>query len=186
MDIKELRLLLKLEGIDLSDYSDDDLEILVNSKSKELNGLLGLDVTPVHRKQFVSDFKGDIFRLNFYPVLSIARILLNGNPLKHHSYHVNIDLGLIYFNEYVTGDLEIFYLSGISDDMYNTMIVPLLRDMVAYTLTSHMIGSIEGVSSIREGDVSINYDTSNSRGKRITSKIDEIRNRYSSARFRLL
>ena len=26
MDIKELRLLLKLEGIDLSDYSDDDLD----------------------------------------------------------------------------------------------------------------------------------------------------------------
>ena len=186
LDINELRTLLKFEGIDLSDYSDDELEILADSKLKELTGLLGIDVTPVHRKQYVSHFKGKKLRLDFYPVLTVVEIEYSLKDLNPCEYHIDYDLGVITFKEPLRGDIEIKYLSGLSDDVLDALIVPLLREMIAYTFTYNQYGFGDGVSAIREGDVSINYDTSNSRGSRITNSINDIKSRYGSARLRWL
>lgn len=186
LDINELRTLLKFEGIDLSNYSDDELSILVSSKSRELTGLLGLDITPAHRRQHISKFRGDRIRLDFYPVIRVASIHYSQGPLKPCDYHVDYDLGIITFNNKLNGNIDIKYLSGLSDDVQNTLIEPLLRDMVAYTFTYNQYGFGDGISSIREGDVSINYDTSNSRGNRIVTRINDIKNKYCSARLRWL
>lgn len=186
LDIGELRTLLKFEGIDLTNYTDDELTILVNSKSYELSGLIGLDIEPKHRSQRVTDFKGNTLRLEFYPVYDLASIKYNHCPLKHCDYHLDRDLGIIHFDDYLHGTIEVKYLSGLSDDTMNALINPLLKDMVAYTLTYNKLGSPEGVSSIKEGDVSVNYDTSNSRGSRIANSINDIKSRYASARLRWL
>ena len=58
--------------------------------------------------------------------------------------------------------------------------------MVIYALTYNNAGVGDAFSSIKEGDVSINYDTNNGRGSRINSRITDLKNRYNSARVRWL
>lgn len=184
-DINEFRTLLKFEGISLDDYTDSELNVLINSKIRELQGLLGIDVTPVHRIQSNHKFRGDTLRLDFYPVYDLAEINLNGCPVRH-DFHVNYDLGIIYFDNILRGDVEVKYLTGLSDDVLNNSIIPLVREMVIYSLTYNNAGVGDAVSSIKEGDVSINYDTNNGRGSRINSRITDLKNRYNSARLRWL
>ena len=185
-DINEFRTLLKFEGISLDDYTDEELNILINSKITELKGLIGIDITPVHRRDTKHNFKGDTLRLDFYPVYDLAEITLNNCPVHPRDYHINRDLGIIYFDENKNGNLEVKYLSGISDDVLNSSIIPLVREMVIYSLTYNKAGVGDAVSSIKEGDVSINYDTNNGRGSRINSRISDLKNRYNSARLRWL
>lgn len=187
LSVDELRVLLKFEGIDLSKYSDKELNLLVTSKARELSGLIGLDIEASHRTQIISDFKGKKLRLNFYPVQDLIQLKYNGCPLKHCKYTLNEDLGIITFDDYLNGKISVKYLSGFSEDLINSLINPLIVDMVAYTLgNDKSLGLIDGVSSIKEGDVSVNYDTSNSRGNRINSRIEDIKSRFNSARIRWL
>ena len=151
-----------------------------------MNGLIELDVNPVHRRQYESHFHYDTLRLNYYPVRKIASVKINGQPLHPERYHADYELGLIYFHEHISGDVEIKYLSGVNDDVFQSRIAPLIRDMVAYTLTYNQLQLGDGVSSIKEGDVSVNYDTSNNRGNRINKRVEELRNHYSSARIKWL
>jgi len=183
-DINEFRTLLKFEGISLDDYTDEELSILINSKINELKGLTEIDIRPTHRRQVNRNFNGDSLRLDFYPVYDLAEITLNHCPI--HGFHVDSDLGIVYFKGNVRGDIEVKYLSGISDDVLNSSIIPLVREMVIYSLTYNKAGVGDAVSSIKEGDVSINYDTNNGRGSRINSRIADLKSRYSSARLRWL
>ena len=185
-DINEFRTLLKFEGISLDDFTDEELSILINSKINELKGLTGIDIIPVHRRQSNRDFKGDTLRLDFYPVHDIASITLNNCPIRPREFNIDRDLGIIYFNNIVNGNVEVKYLSGISDDVLNSSIIPLVREMVIYSLTYNNAGVGDAVSSIKEGDVSINYDTNNGRGSRINSRIADLKSSYGSARLRWL
>lgn len=186
MDIPKLRTLLKFEGISLDDYTDDELNILVKSKVDELSGLLGLDVNPVHRLQTITGFKGEIVRLDFYPVYDFHSIRVDGECLCRRDYHVDIRLGLVYLHKPIMGTVEVKYISGLSDDFMRNIITPLIKDMVAYSLTYNQWGMGGPVSSIKEGDVSVNYDTNNGLGSRINNQIADIKSRYSSARIRWL
>lgn len=186
IDIPKMRTLLKFEGINLDNYTDDELKILAESKVNELSGLLGLDINPVHRLQTVTQFKGEIVRLDFYPVYDFDSIRVNGECICRKDYHVDFRLGLIYLHKFISGDVEIKYISGLSDDFITNTINPLIKDMITYTVTYNQWGMGGPVSSIKEGDVSVNYDTSNSLGNRINNTIADIKSRYSSARIRWL
>ena len=186
IDIPKLRTLLKFEGITLDEYSDDELKILAESKLTELSALTGLDINPVHRKQTITHFSGEIIRLDFYPVYDFNNITCDGRCLHHKDYHVDIQLGLIYLHKYITGNIEVRYLSGVSDDFMNSTVTPLIKDMITYAVTYNKWGMGGPVSSIKEGDVSVNYDTSNSLGNRIANTIADIKSRYTTARVRWL
>ena len=186
VDITRLRSLLKFENIDLTDYTDDDLKILFESKVSELEGLIGLDINPVHRKHIQKNFHGDVLELSFYPVYDLNTVKLNGECVSHKIYTVNNQLGLIYFTRPVQGFVEVKYISGLSDDTITNLIEPLVKDMIAYAITYNSWGMGGPVSSIKEGDVSVNYDTSNSRGKMISDRIADIKKRYCTARVKWL
>ncbi len=186
IEVPKLRTLLKFEGINLDAFTDDELTVLIESKVNELSGLLGLDVNPVHRKQHITRFKGDIIRLDFYPVYDFNNIMVDGECLSPNKYRVDYSLGLIYLEEFITGDIDVKYISGLDDDFLNNTIGPLIKDMITYTVTYNQWGMGGPVSSIKEGDVSVNYDTSNGLGTRINNTIADIKSRYASARIRWL
>ncbi len=186
IEVSKLRTLLKFEGISLDDFTDDELTVLIESKVNELTGLLGLDVNPVHRKQHITRFNGEIIRLDFYPVYDFNNITVDNKCLSPEKYRVDYSLGLIYLDEIITGDVDVKYISGLDDDFLNNTITPLIKDMVTYTVTYNQWGMGGPVSSIKEGDVSVNYDTNNGLGNRINNTIADIKSRYASARIRWL
>lgn len=185
-DITKLKTLLKFEGIDLTDFTDEELKIIVDSKMDELSGLTGLDIKPVHRKHIQKSFNGDILELPFYPVYDLNTVKIDGECVSSEIYTVNQKLGLIYFTKKVQGFVEVKYISGLSDEAIKTLINPLIKEMVAYAFTYNQWGMGGPVSSIKEGDVSVNYDTSNSKGNMIINRIEDIKKRYSTARVKWL
>lgn len=186
IDIAKLRTLLKFEGITLEDVTDDELKVLVDSKLSELEGLTGLNIKPSHRLETKTKFKGDILRLDFYPVLDFNSIRVNGHCLPPTKYHLNSRLGLVYFHRIIHGNVTVKYLSGADDEFIESVVAPLIKDMVAYTVTYNRLGLGGPVSSIKEGDVSVNYDTNNSYGKRISNAIADVKLKYNTARLRWL
>ena len=182
VDIAKLKTLLKFEGIDLSDYTDDELKVIVDSKISELEGLIGLDVNPVHRKHIQKEFQGDVLELPFYPVYDLHSIKIDGECVTPKIYTFNERLGLIYFTKQMHGFVEVKYISGLSDETITNLINPLIKEMVAYAFTYNQWGMGGPVSSIKEGDVSVNYDTSNSKGNIIMNRIEDIKKRYCTAR----
>ena len=82
--------------------------------------------------------------------------------------------------------LVIEYCYGLSDEEIQNKINPLISDMVLYGFTS-LDNNAGDISSIHEADQSVSYDTSNSLGNRIYSRIDALKSAYNySARIRWL
>ena len=97
-----------------------------------------------------------------------------------------MDLGIIYLDQIYKGSVIVEYISGQKDEFIDNIITPLVKDMVAYAVTYNKFNMGGPVSSIKEGDVSVNYDTNNGYGSRITNQITDMKSKYCSARLRWL
>lgn len=186
INIDELRLLLKFEGISLDEYDNEELEILIESKIRELEGFVGADIRPHDRVEVRQNFTNTLFTLSYYPLLSIHKVYLNDHPVCRDDYNVNYQTGVVYFNKEVLskpvhyyprrfgkgynktqGDiLKIEYTSGLDEQFFTKYILPLVRDMVAYTISygkaNNRLGGLAGfVNSLHEGDVSMNFGSNN-------------------------
>ena len=198
VDIGKLRTLLSFDGVDVSNYSDDDLGVLIDSKIVELEGLIGADINPRERSKVLGDYCGDIIELNFYPVVDIVSVFVDDECVPSREYNVNRDLGIIYFDSVKCGSVRILYLSGVSDRDMSHLILPLLKDMIGDTVKykniNDMIGGYGGVaSSMHEGDVSIslgNWGVDGSKGGfgysgSVNSRIGDLVEKYSARKTRV-
>ena len=105
-------------------------------------------------------------------------------------------MGIIYLNSLIQGHVTVQYSTGLDDRDFSFLIIPLIKDMVAYTLTyedglkyDNGISGEGRISSLKEGDVSIgfSYDSNLTLGARIYNRIDELKSKYMySARVRWL
>ena len=169
VDINKLKILLKLDGVDISDFSDEELEILVESKIVELESLLGIRIRPFDKSKIMGKFKGKVLELNDYPVLDIADIFVNDKFYPYHKYNVNYDLGIIYFKHFIHGNIRVEYTVGLDEIDFDNLVFPLLKDMIGYGIERAKINGIYGglnkvASSLKEGDVSVNFSSTNFSG----------------------
>ena len=198
VDINKLKILLKFDGVEF-DFSDEELRLLVDYKLLELESLLGVKIQQSEEIKIIHKFKGKLLELNFYPVLTLEEICVNGRQLLSSEYDVNYELGIIYFNNYIVGDVRVKYVIGFDESRFEYLIFPLLKDMLGYTIRYGKINSIYGgitgiASSLKEGDVSVNFASNNLNGVGsygydggINNRIEELRKRFTySARVRLL
>lgn len=197
VDIDKLRTLLKFDGV-VGEFTDEDLLILVETKMNELEGFTGINFHTNDKIKIAHNFKGKILELNQYPVLKIIDIFINDCPIKKREYNINYDLGIIYFKNFINGVVRVHYTVGFENKDFEYLIFPLLKDMIAYTISfGNSNRGLGGwgylASSLKEGDVSINF-SSGSTGEgqygytgSINNKIDELKKKYScNARVRLI
>lgn len=199
VDVDKLKALLKLDGI-VVEYTAEEWDILIESKIIELEGLIGVHITPYDKSRVIGRFKGKVLELNDYPILEVVDIFVNDIHLDKSEYNVNKDLGIIYFKDFIfRKSVKVEYVTGFSEYDFDYMIFPLLKDMIGYTIVNSAIkqkyGGINSfASSLKEGDVSINFSSGNRSGVGvygydggIDNRIDDLRKRYVySARVRLL
>ena len=172
ISVEELRLLFKFNNI-TTELSDKDLEDLIDLKIKELSALTNLPLENVDKVQINSNFKGNLIELDYYPVSEITNIIINDTCLNSQDYQEDKDNGIIYLNKSYTGFLRVTYKYTVSHET-NKLVNQLIGDMIIYHLNPENTG--DGVvSSIKEMDTSVNYDTSTSQGKLILSRIDELK-----------
>lgn len=200
IDIGKLRTLLNLEGISFQG-TDDELKILAEFKLSELEGLIGCDIFPHDRTQIMKDFYGSVYELDFYPVLNIAYLYVNDRLCPPEFFNVNYDLGIIYFDRYCMDDnIRVQYTTGLNDNIYEHEIIPLLKDMLGYTISysnaNQRLNGLAGfVNNIHEGDMSMSFGNgsggsgSGNYGYNpgINNKIEELRKKYKfSPRVKLI
>jgi hypothetical protein len=208
INIDEIRLLLQFKGISLDDYDNDELEILIRSKIMELEGFIGADIHPHDRTEVRKNFTNTLFTLSYYPLLNIHQVYLNDMVVCREDYNVNYETGVVYFNHDILSPpvhyyprrfgkgygksrgsvLKIEYTTGCDDIFFNNHILPLLTDMLAYTISygqaNKRLNGLAGfVNSVKEGDLSMSFGGINGSGGKTTDygygsgvngKIDEL------------
>ena len=184
---EELKSNLELQGVSESDLEDlTRLQSLIDLKINEVTALTGLPVNPVSRKQIKKGFNGDLFESDWYPILNVTSFKIDGVELtEDDDYVLDETAGIFYLNSFHTGMLVIEYCHGLSDEDIQTKLNPLISDMVLYGFTS-LDSNAGEISSIHEADQSVSYDTSNSLGNRIYTRIEGLKASYNSTRVRWL
>ena len=183
IDVNSLKQQLNLERITY-DYSDEDLELLLTNIVKEIIGYTNAPINAVTHKRIIRDFKSNMLELDYYPVTSISSLQIGSTTLSGTDYVLDEALGILYFDTELSGLLLCEYTCKCSDDTIENIINPLVFDIVKYRLTSNF--STTGVmSSVKEGDVSVNYDTSTSLGNLIYGRMNNLKATYS-VRIRVL
>ena len=147
--------------------SDDLKETL----KKRLELELGLPLQEKTTKELNNSYTGSEILLENYPLQSIQELKINDTIIDPSECIIFEDEGIIQLPREYQGRLYIEYTYGINESEY----MPLLDLMLEYeTSTDYK----KDATSVKELNVSINYDTRFSKGALIQEMITELRNRY--------
>lgn len=170
---------LETNNIPTDDITDDDIDQLYNSylnyilKTASIN-LDGQErtITDISLKKF--NFPN--YLLRDYPLKEITEIQIDNQIIPPTDYLVDLDNGIIRWKlRDITGEvLKIKYKTIISDEILD-LIATILLDMIAYHSDQ---SDTKDIKTLKEGDVSITYDTDNSTSNRIYRNLDDLKNLY--------
>lgn len=152
----------------MTNETDDLRETL----KKRLELELGLPLTPKPMKQVDRDFDDSTIIVENFPITKITTLKIGNDTLTADDYILVESEGIIYLNNNHNGLLYLEYCYGLDESEYG----PLLDLMVDYENDTSWT---KDASSITEKNVSVSYDTSQGKGARIQSMIQDLRNKYS-------
>ena len=131
---------------------------------KKISAYIGVPVKPTDCSQF-ERFDGKTVFVETFPFTEVKCLTIDNKA------------GLIYLNQYYSGFLKLDYVAGLTEEEYSLYIEPLVKDMLEYENDS---GWTKNASSIKEGDVQINLDTSIGKGALIQKNLDDLKNRFNT------
>jgi hypothetical protein len=187
MNLDELRDYLKIMGIDETKYTDNVLEKLINFYTDYIMSYTGIDFD--EHEHTVTDtnpnFNYKNYLLGFYPVVEIEEILLDGKVINESDYKLDKQSGIIYWmNDLLDGDvLEIIYISQIHDTNLLNTFVTLLKDLIYCSLEPNNKGNIV---SVKEGDVTVTYDSNSITSNLIINRLNLLKNSYYGSKTKII
>jgi hypothetical protein len=187
MNLEELRDYLKIMGIDETKYTDNVLEKLINFYTDYIMSYTGIDFD--EHEHTVTDtnpnFNYKNYLLGFYPVVEIEEILLDGKVINESDYKLDKQSGIIYWmNDLLDGDvLEIIYISQIHDTNLLNTFVTLLKDLIYCSLEPNNKGNIV---SVKEGDVTVTYDSNSITSNLIINRLNLLKNSYYGSKTKII
>jgi hypothetical protein len=179
ISVEELKKRLRLAGVDFSNYTDDDLQTLIDLTLETIEAVTGLPIiNPRLITEYEDFFHSKVYETDYYPLLC-CEIRLNDELVEAH--RIDMHLGIIYFRPGVTGDLEVKYQIQYTDA---TVLSSLIANMIALTIEGD---SVHGTwNSIREGEVSVTYGAGSGGLQEKTDKTLAELKGYYKPRVRLL
>lgn len=169
IDITKLK--EKLDSIGVN-FEESILEDIIDLKIREIQSITGLCLSPLNHHYYSNDFHGSYVMLPYYPIKSIESMTINNNPIT--DYVLIDEIGVIYFEQEFYGVLDIQYSEGLSEEVMR-LVEPLLTDMIIYYLNGDVS---KDATSIKEGDITISYDSGLSLGNRINNQLENLK-KYS-------
>ncbi|WP_299523275.1 hypothetical protein [uncultured Methanobrevibacter sp.] len=151
-------------------------EELYDYLEKDLESQLGFTFNPQSHTQ-IEEFDYDRIVPVFYPIVEIISLNIGSTTIKPTDYILDEEQGIIYLKKHYTGLLNLKYTSGFNKNEYDTVIHPLLNLMMDYFKNNDLN---KDASTVKEGDVSISYDTSISTGALIQNRINNLKKRYNT------
>ena len=133
----------------------------------------GLPLNPTTATQIDKDFDGESIVLDYHPLKSIRRIMINRNCIMVNECLIDNEAGIIFLPKRYTGELYIQYIYCIPHEEFDAII----DLMIEYDETP---GWDKRASSITEGGVTVSLDKSTGQYSVIQSMIDDLRLRYNT------
>lgn len=152
--------------------TNNNTTIIRDNLKKQLELELGLPLTDKFTKELYKSWNGSEILLENYPLQDIRQLKIGNNIIDIEECILFEDEGIIHLPKEYHGDLYIEYAYGIPEKEYK----PLLDLMVEYETSSDWK---KDATSVKEGNVSINYDTKLSKGALIQEMINNLRNKYN-------
>lgn len=161
-------------------YSTEELQTIIDNYTIELAGLCGLEIEPTSHTDVTSKQSPyKVLELNYYPVSEIESITVDDRTVSSDDYVLKKDSGVIMFKSIIIPSdvfVTVEYKSCADSYVLDKLFKPLLRTYIQYQL-AHV--SNEPLSSVKEGNVQLNYDSNNSSYSVLKSRIEYIRNYYA-------
>lgn len=175
--VDELKTELDNQGVDYSDY-EEQLEQLLNSTINKLQGLTGLSINPQERDVLIFEYTGRMLQFDFYPVQCVNQLCIDEKIIEEEKYVLDCSLGVLYFKDIMDGTLKCKYTTYVPEDIIDSLVNPLLVDMLSHDINKGFNWEGE-YSTVKEGDVSISYDTSTGLYSSINDRINNLKFMYS-------
>lgn len=171
----EVRVILRVYGIDDTQYTDEELEHLIKYYTRVFNSLICFNYLPHDYDEYylVNDYTKAVL-INHYPIMEVSSIKLDDKDYMGNVYRIDKDTGIIYFKEPVMGDLVLKYHAGWSDEDIESIIIPFIIDLLVYGIRYGVDGI---VSSISEGDVSVSFSITD-KSLNINSRLNALNKRF--------
>lgn len=184
MDLNVLKEYLKSYGV-TSLISDSELESLYNLELNKLEGECGVSLSEKTHK--IMDINNKKFmQVNYllpdYPVKELISIKIDNQILTGEDYFIDLVNGIIHWRRVLSGNvLEIVYTS-ILDESLMKLCKSIIYDRILYNLGDKS----DMISSVKEGDLSLTYNNTNSTSLRLKSNYDLLINQLNNGRIRLV
>lgn len=173
ININDLKNYLKLNNV-TSSLTDEELTLLYKYKINELEMELGVNIAPKNHTDFISKLEfNDKILLDYYPVLEVNEVIIDGENVNNGDYILDSEDGILYFKTRRHGNIRINYTAGFNQTEYDSYIKTLIYDMIIYNQDTD---SLNNVTSMTEGDTTLQYDNSSILSARINNKINNLRN----------
>lgn len=162
----------------LNQLTPEEIELLINHTYHILQGQLQFTIEPTTHTDYHPEYHQKTIILNHYPIQEILGIKTNNNEIPTGEYYLHEETGIIHLQQHIRGDLEITYTTGLTINEIQTLITPLLTDMIIYENNKDNNTSTGAISSIKEGDVTVSYDNNTNLYNNILSRIEWLNNKY--------
>jgi len=144
------------EYLGISDFSEDSfLRLLTEACINSVLNYLHITIGPQSTKETFTVTDCTTWSLNHYPIISLDHISVDGVELSSTAYTLDANTGTIWFDESISGALEIEYTYGLTSIPYDMKLACLKLAAVLYNLRN-----TEGYSSRRLLSVAEIYLTS--------------------------
>lgn len=164
--VDELKLRLRLAGIDYSKYTDDDLEAIITLIIQEIENITGLPILePRKITEFNKMIRSNTYVTDYYPVIEPSVYL---NEQEVQLKYIDNDKGILYFKKKQYGDLKVEYKIQYTN-------ISLLQELIANMIIIHIGGDVLNgqYTNVREGDVSV---SAGNNGTSLYEKVNDILN----------
>lgn len=150
ISVDELKERLRLAGIDFGNYTDEDLQKLIDLTLKDIEAKTGLPIiNPRLITEYTDSFHGKLYETDFYPLLC-SEIQLDGEVIEAH--RIDTDRGIVYFKPGIHGELEVRYNIQYTDV---NVLSSLVTNMIILDIEAD---TVHGTwNSIKEEGVSVTY-----------------------------
>ena len=175
-----LKTFLTSNNISLEEEEDEDLskyEQLLILQFQKIASETGLELDPTAHTDVDFNFNFDSldYNVHHYPIHEIHQVKVDNKKICPHDYILDKENGRLHFlKKLPKGEaLIVEYMSCESDSFIHSKVLPLAFDMLLYDLDQ---SPTKNASSVKEGDLSINYDTSTSLNALIIQRLDDLKN----------
>ncbi len=184
IDYGKIRKYLKANKV-TDEYNDEDLASLYTSHLNYILSTVGISLN--EQTQQITDINNRNFNIpNYllpnYPVKEITVVKLDDKVLDPEDYFVDKQNGIIRWKQELIGNvLEITFITE-PDEFIINLIRTILLDMILYDASDNT----DEISTVKEGDVSVTYNTTNSTGNRINTNMNDLLDVINSGKARLI